>query len=73
MFVLKANKNIFVKHSTVLVSYESKDFVSAIYRCDTGFKSKGKLQISCDLDTDEWIEEPPQCEPGNFSAQNILK
>lgn len=57
-----------VDHSSVVVSFdENEEFVTAAYRCHDGFKMKGKSEITCDLDTDEWQEMPPGCEQGKLS------
>lgn len=54
-----------VENASVLVAYdESEEFVTATYRCHDGYKLHGKSAITCDLDTDEWQESPPRCEPG---------
>lgn len=60
----------FPKHSTVVISFdENEEFVTANYRCQSGFKLEGKNKITCDLDTDEWTDEPPKCQQGS----SILK
>lgn len=49
----------------MVVSFdENEEFVTATYRCHDGFKLKGKTEITCDLDTEEWQEMPPSCEQG---------
>lgn len=54
-----------VENASLVVTYDENDeFVTATYRCHKGFKLKGKSKITCDLDTDEWQELPPSCEPG---------
>jgi hypothetical protein len=51
--------------STVVVSYdENEEFVTAAYRCQNGYRIEGKSEITCDLDTDEWLQNPPKCQPG---------
>lgn len=41
---------------------ENEEFVTATYRCSDGYKLNGKAIITCDLDIDEWQENPPTCE-----------
>jgi hypothetical protein len=41
---------------------ENEEFVTATYRCNDGYKLNGRAIITCDLDTDEWQEQPPTCE-----------
>lgn len=54
-----------VEQASVVVSYdENEEFVTATYRCHDGFKLRGKAEVTCDLDTDEWQETPPTCEQG---------
>lgn len=54
-----------VENASVVVAYdENEEFVTATYRCHDGFKLRGKKDITCDLDTDEWQETPPLCEAG---------
>jgi hypothetical protein len=56
-----------VENASVLVAYdESEEFVTATYRCHDGYKLHGKSAITCDLDTDEWQENPPRCEPSEY-------
>lgn len=58
---------LFQQFSTVVVSYdENEEFVTAAYRCQNGYRIEGKSEITCDLDTDEWLLNPPQCQPGIF-------
>lgn len=45
---------------------ENEEFVTATYRCDDGYHMKGKSEITCDLDDDEWKGQPPQCIEGEF-------
>lgn len=55
-----------VEHASLVVSSdENEEFVTVTYRCHDGFRLRGKTEITCDLDTDEWQEKPPTCEPGN--------
>lgn len=65
-----------VEHASVVVSYdENEEFVTAAYRCHDGFQLKGKVEITCDLDTDEWQETPPSCEQGKqkqFASDLVL-
>jgi Sushi repeat (SCR repeat) len=57
-----------VERAAVVVAYdENEEFVTASYRCQEGFTLKGKSEITCDLDTDEWLEMPPTCEPGKVA------
>lgn len=56
-----------VENASLVVSYdENEEFVTATYRCHEGFKLRGKSDITCDLDTDEWQESPPSCEAGKL-------
>lgn len=56
----------------MLVAYdESEEFVTATYRCHDGYKLHGKAAITCDLDTDEWQENPPSCVSSKESQQKI--
>lgn len=41
---------------------ENEEYVTAIYKCNRGYKLVGSSQIICDLDTDEWDRDPPKCE-----------
>lgn len=65
-----------VESASVLVAYdESEEFVTATYRCHDGYKLHGKAAITCDLDTDEWQENPPSCvtskqKNNNFPSNN---
>ena len=63
----------FQQFSTVVVSYdENEEFVTAAYRCQNGYRIEGKSEITCDLDTDEWLLNPPECQPGIFLIINNL-
>jgi fibulin 1/2 len=54
-----------VEYASVVVKFdENEEFVTATYRCQDGFKLNGKTSITCELDTDEWQENPPTCEQG---------
>ena len=54
-----------VDNASVVVTYdENEEFVTATYRCHEGFRMRGKKDMSCDLDTDEWEGNPPSCEAG---------
>lgn len=58
-----------VENASVVVSFDkNEEFVTATYRCHEGFKLKGKSEITCDLDTDEWEEMPPSCDKGKMKT-----
>lgn len=49
-------------NAAVVIRYDdNEEFVSATYTCFNGYKLQGKATITCDLDTDEWQENPPTC------------
>ncbi|XP_070502012.1 fibrillin-2-like [Chironomus tepperi] len=51
-----------VDNAAVVIRYDdNEEFVSATYTCFNGYKLQGKGTITCDLDTDEWQENPPTC------------
>lgn len=59
-----------VESASVLVATdESEEFVTATYRCHDGYKLHGRAAITCDLDTDEWQENPPSCVASKKSLQ----
>ncbi|XP_058835886.1 fibrillin-1-like isoform X2 [Topomyia yanbarensis] len=42
----------------------SEEFVTAHYSCTAGYRMEGKVDIRCDIDSDEWqVEELPKCVP----------
>ncbi|KAG5677774.1 hypothetical protein PVAND_007505 [Polypedilum vanderplanki] len=49
---------------------ENEEFVTATYRCNDGYKLNGRAIITCDLDTDEWQEQPPTCEQSSDENDN---
>lgn len=62
-----------VENASLVVSYdENEEFVTATYRCHEGFKLRGKSDITCDLDTDEWQETPPSCEAGKVGKLFLI-
>ncbi|XP_046807658.1 fibrillin-1 isoform X5 [Lucilia cuprina] len=40
---------------------DEEDTIRAIYSCQTGFELRGPHELVCDLDTDEWNTNPPEC------------
>lgn len=51
-----------VDNSSVFVRYDdNEEYVTATYSCFDGYKLQGKATITCDLETDEWEENPPTC------------
>ena len=51
-----------VDNASVVIRYDdNEEFVSATYTCFNGYKLQGRSTITCDLDTDEWQENPPTC------------
>lgn len=54
-----------VDNASVVIAHDvNEEFVTATYRCHEGFKLRGKKDMTCDLDTDEWQGSPPNCETG---------
>lgn len=50
--------------SVNLVDDEIGDLVSATYACAAGYRLHGEAELFCDLDTDEWQGDPPECRAG---------
>ena len=63
-----------VDNASVVIRYDdNEEFVSATYTCFNGYKLQGKTTITCDLDTDEWQENPPTCiVNGKFKVQFFM-
>ncbi|CRK94788.1 CLUMA_CG008282, isoform A [Clunio marinus] len=60
-----------VEHGLVLVSFdENEEYVKATYRCNDGYRLRGNSEITCDLDTDEWEQESPNCVEDTASSNN---
>ncbi|XP_037899869.1 fibrillin-2-like [Glossina fuscipes] len=51
--------------------------IRAIYTCLSGYELKGPSEVVCDLDTDEWITEIPECirqsDSNEMNAENANK
>lgn len=40
---------------------DEEDTIRAIYVCQSGYELRGPQELVCDLDTDEWNTNPPEC------------
>lgn len=40
---------------------DEEDTIKAIYTCQTGYTLQGPNELVCDLDSDEWNSDPPEC------------
>lgn len=51
--------------------------IRAIYTCLPGYELRGPSEVVCDLDTDEWITEIPECirqsDSNEMNAENANK
>ncbi|KAM7358333.1 uncharacterized protein ACRADG_003345 isoform 5-T6 [Cochliomyia hominivorax] len=48
---------------------DEEDTIRAIYNCQPGYELHGPYELVCDLDTDEWNANPPECVPQNRSNE----
>ncbi|XP_065361428.1 fibrillin-2 isoform X1 [Calliphora vicina] len=49
-----------VRNANIKIEDE-EDTIRAIYSCQPGFELRGPHELICDLDTDEWNANPPEC------------
>ncbi|XP_031619503.1 fibrillin-2 isoform X4 [Contarinia nasturtii] len=47
--------------SDLSVDYDGT-IVTALYKCDAGYRLHGESQLTCDTDTDEWLGDLPACQ-----------
>lgn len=43
---------------------EERDVVTATYSCEYGYDLVGEAEVECDLDTERWQGQPPNCQKG---------
>ncbi|XP_058980408.1 latent-transforming growth factor beta-binding protein 4 isoform X2 [Musca domestica] len=48
------------KFATIQIKSE-EDVIRAFYTCEGGYELQGPNELVCDIDTDEWNTDPPQC------------
>ncbi|XP_073842989.1 uncharacterized protein isoform X3 [Musca autumnalis] len=58
------------KFATIEISSE-EDVIRAFYTCQSGYELQGPSELVCDIDSDQWNTDPPQCVGEEQQKQSI--